>query len=243
MNYQKTLNLPKTEFSMRAELAKKEPQWLTLWENNQLHAAIREARAGCEPYVLHDGPPYANGNIHIGHALNKILKDIIVKMKTMQGYDALYVPGWDCHGLPIEHQLFKELKKSKSEVDTVDFRRKAHDYAMKYVDIQREQFKRLGVLGQWEKPYLTLSPEYEYWILESFSRLVKDGYIYRGLKPVNWCPNCETALAEAEVEYEDHTSPSALGTIIQDERLSPKRFRPRRIQPDSQTVHCVVPYI
>ncbi|HQP12370.1 MAG TPA: isoleucine--tRNA ligase, partial [Candidatus Omnitrophota bacterium] len=208
MNYQKTLNLPKTEFSMRAELAKKEPQWLTLWENNQLHAAIREARAGCEPYVLHDGPPYANGNIHIGHALNKILKDIIVKMKTMQGYDALYVPGWDCHGLPIEHQLFKELKKSKSEVDTVDFRRKAHDYAMKYVDIQREQFKRLGVLGQWEKPYLTLSPEYEYWILESFSRLVKDGYIYRGLKPVNWCPNCETALAEAEVEYEDHTSPS-----------------------------------
>ncbi len=208
MNYQKTLNLPKTEFSMRAELAQKEPQWLALWETNQLHAAIREARAGCEPYVLHDGPPYANGNIHIGHALNKILKDIIVKMKTMQGYDALYVPGWDCHGLPIEHQLFKELKKRKSDVDTVDFRRKAHDYAMKYVDIQREQFQRLGVLGQWEKPYLTLSPEYEYWILSSFSSLVKDGYVYRGLKPVNWCPNCETALAEAEVEYEDHNSPS-----------------------------------
>ena len=208
MNYQMTLNLPKTEFSMRAGLAQKEPQWLALWEDKRLHSAIRQARAGCEAYVLHDGPPYANGNIHIGHALNKILKDIIVKVKTMQGYDALYVPGWDCHGLPIEHQLFKELKKRKSDVDTVEFRQKAHEYAMKYVDIQREQFKRLGVLGQWEKPYLTLSPDYEYWILASFARLVKEGYIYRGLKPVNWCSNCETALAEAEVEYEDHDSPS-----------------------------------
>ena len=208
MNYQKTLNLPQTEFSMRAGLAQKEPQWLALWENNQLHSAIRQARAGCKAYVLHDGPPYANGNIHIGHALNKILKDFIVKMKTMQGYDALYVPGWDCHGLPIEHQLFKELKKRKSDVDTVEFRQKAHDYAMNYVGIQREQFKRLGILGQWDNPYLTLSPDYEYWILSSFARLVKEGYIYRGLKPVNWCPNCETALAEAEVEYEDHSSPS-----------------------------------
>ncbi len=208
MDYQKTLNLPKTEFSMRAGLAQKEPRWLERWEEQGLHEAIRRKSARQKPYVLHDGPPYANGNIHIGHALNKILKDIIVKMKTMQGYDALYVPGWDCHGLPIEHQLFKELKKRKADVDTVDFRKKAHDYAMKYVGIQRDQFKRLGIFGQWDEPYLTLSSQYEYWILWSFARLVREGYVYRGLKPVNWCANCETALAEAEVEYEDHVSPS-----------------------------------
>ncbi|MDO8580912.1 MAG: isoleucine--tRNA ligase, partial [Candidatus Omnitrophota bacterium] len=159
-------------------------------------------------FILHDGPPYANGNIHIGHALNKILKDIIVKFRTMEGYNSYYVPGWDCHGLPIEHQLLKELKKKKSEVDCVDFRKKAHDYAMKYVGIQREEFKRLGVFGEWDKPYLTLNHEYEYWILKSLEKLNSQGYVYRGLKPVNWCYQCETALAEAEVEYEDHTSSS-----------------------------------
>jgi isoleucyl-tRNA synthetase len=208
MDYQKTLNLPKTDFAMRASLAQKEPLWLEKWDKEGLYPKIREKSKGRPFFILHDGPPYANGDIHIGHALNKILKDMIVKMKTMQGYDSLYIPGWDCHGLPIEHQLFKQLKKKKSEVDCLDFRRQAHAYAMKYVGIQREQFKRLGIFGEWDNPYLTLAPEYEYWILNAFARLAQKGYVYRGLKPVNWCAHCETALAEAEVEYENHTSPS-----------------------------------
>jgi len=206
--YQQTLNLPRTEFSMRAGLAQKEPQMLETWREQRLYEAIRQMSQGRPPFVLHDGPPYANGNIHIGHALNKILKDIIIKSRTMQGYDAKYVPGWDCHGLPIEHQLFKQMKKRKSEVDSVRFRKDARDYAMKFVATQREQFKRLGIFGEWDHPYLTLDPQYEYWILETFGRLAEEGYIYRGVKPVNWCGDCETALAEAEVEYEEHTSPS-----------------------------------
>ena len=208
MDYQKTVNLPQTDFSMKAGLVQKEPALLEKWAKEGLYGKILAKSQGKKKFILHDGPPYANGNIHIGHALNKILKDFIVKMKTMQGLDSHYVPGWDCHGLPIEHQLLKDLKKHKSEVDCLDFRKKAHDYAMKYVGIQREQFQRLGVFGDWENPYLTLAPEYEYWILNSLARLTKDGYVYRGLKPVNWCFSCETALAEAEVEYEDHTSPS-----------------------------------
>ena len=208
VDYQKTLNLPKTDFSMKANLAQKEPNVLAQWQKDNLYSNIRAKSKGKKTYTLHDGPPYANGNIHIGHALNKILKDIIVKSRTMQDLDSLYVPGWDCHGLPIEHQIFKDLKKRKSEVESVAFRKMAHDYAMKYVGLQREQFKRLGVFGEWENPYLTLSTGYEYWILNSFIRLVEKGYVYRGLKPVNWCGTCETALAEAEVEYEDHTSPS-----------------------------------
>jgi len=206
--YQHTLNLPQTDFSMRAGLAQKEPAILKDWKARDIYGKIRAASEGRKPFVLHDGPPYANGNIHIGHALNKILKDIIVKIKTMQGHDAKYVPGWDCHGLPIEHQLFKQIKKHKSEVDSLEFRKQAHDYAVKFVDIQREQFKRLGIQGEWDHPYLTIAPEYEYCILKAFSSLIEKGYIYRGLKPVNWCGDCETALAEAEVEYEDHTSPS-----------------------------------
>ncbi len=206
--YRKTLNLPRTEFSMRAGLARKEPERLRQWEEDGLYARIRERARGRRPFVLHDGPPYANGRIHIGHALNKILKDIIVKLRTMQGYDARFVPGWDCHGLPIEHQLFKEIKKRKSEVDTVAFRKQARDYALRFVEVQKEEFRRLGVFGDWERPYLTLAPEYEAWILRVFARMVRAGYVYRGLKPVNWCPACETALAEAEVEYEEHVSPS-----------------------------------
>lgn len=206
--YQKTLNLPKTNFSMRAGLVNKEPALLKKWIKEDLYAAIRQKSKGQKPFTLHDGPPYANGNIHIGHALNKILKDFIVKSKTMQGYDSLYIPGWDCHGLPIEHQLLKKLKKHQSQVDCLDLRKKAHDYALNFVNVQKEQFKRLGIFGEWEKPYLTLDPQYEYWILKSLSKLNEKGYIYRGLKPVNWCFSCETALAEAEVEHEDHTSPS-----------------------------------
>ena len=207
-DYQKTLNLPQTDFAMKAGLAQKEPLMLERWQNDKIYQSIRQKAKGCAPFILHDGPPYANGHIHIGHALNKILKDMIVKYKTMKGFDALYIPGWDCHGLPIEHQLLKDMKASKSDFDTLVFRRKANDYAMKFVAIQREEFKRLGIFAQWDDPYLTLNPHYEYWILKSLAKLTQQGYVYRSLKPVNWCFSCETALAEAEVEYEDHSSPT-----------------------------------
>jgi isoleucyl-tRNA synthetase len=207
-DYKKTLNLPKTDFSMKANLTQREPIILSEWEKKDIYRLIRKKSKGRPKYILHDGPPYANGNIHIGHALNKILKDIIVKYKTMNGFDSPYVPGWDCHGLPVEHQLFKELGKNKYQINQIDFRKKAKDYALKFVDIQKEEFKRLGVFADWNNPYLTLSRNYEYSIVNSFLELYKKGYIYRGLKPVNWCYECETALAEAEVEYENHTSPS-----------------------------------
>jgi len=208
MEYKNTLNLPKTDFPMKGDLPRREPEFLKKWEGLGLYRLMREKSAGRPKYVLHDGPPYANGNIHIGHALNKTLKDFIVKYKTMRGFDSGYVPGWDCHGLPVEHALFKELKIRKHQIDQVSFRKKAHDYAMKFVVLQKEEFKRLGVQGDWENPYLTLSREYEDGIVGALSDLVKKRYVYRGLKPVNWCFRCETALAEAEVEYEDHTSPS-----------------------------------
>ncbi|MDD2688696.1 MAG: isoleucine--tRNA ligase [Candidatus Omnitrophica bacterium] len=208
MDYKSTLNLPQTKFPMKADLPRREPLCLQKWQEMELYQLIGEKSSGKPKYILHDGPPYANGDIHIGHALNKTLKDIVVKYKTMQGYDCAYVPGWDCHGLPIEHQLFKELKINKTEIAQIEFRKKAYEYAMKYVSIQKEQFKRLGVSGDWEHPYLTLSHDYEETIVRSFNELIKKGYIYRGLKPVNWCFKCETALAEAEVEYEDHSSPS-----------------------------------
>ena len=208
MDYKKTLNLPQTDFPMKANLPKREPSILEDWERMGLRGRIAGARKGAKKFILHDGPPYANGDIHIGHALNKILKDIIIKYKTMRGFDAPYVPGWDCHGLPVEHQLFKELGINKYEIDKVKFRKKAHRFAMKFVEIQKKQFKRLGVFGDWESPYLTLGTDYEMAILDCFQKFVKDGYIYRGFKPINWCVKCETALAEAEVEYDDHTSPS-----------------------------------
>jgi isoleucyl-tRNA synthetase len=193
---------------MKAELPKREPLLLKDWTAQNIYQLIQKKSAGNPKYILHDGPPYANGDIHIGHTLNKTLKDIIVKFKTMQGCDSAYVPGWDCHGLPIEHQLFKELGINKYQITQEEFRSKAYDYAQRYVSVQREQFKRLGVFGDWENPYLTLSFDYEESIVRAFGELVERGYIYRGLKPVNWCFRCETALAEAEVEYEDHTSPS-----------------------------------
>ncbi len=208
MDYQKTLNLPQTDFSMKAGLVQKEPQTLAKWESDKLYARIRQKSQGKPSFILHDGPPYANGRIHIGHALNKILKDMIVKYKTMKGFDALYVPGWDCHGLPIEHQLLKDLKANKGDFDSVVFRKKAHEYAMKFVGIQRDEFKRLGIWGEWDHPYLTMAPEYEYWILKSLATLTQKGYVYRSLKPVNWCYSCETALAEAEVEHENKESPT-----------------------------------
>jgi len=208
MDYKSTLNLPKTAFPMKADLPKREPQILQEWIKKDIYQLIRRKSQGHPKYILHDGPPYANGDIHIGHVLNKTLKDIIVKFKTMQGFDSAYIPGWDCHGLPVEHQLFKELGIQKHQIKQVDFRKKAYEYAKRFVNIQREQFRRLGVFGDWDNPYLTLDFEYEEVVVRSFGELVKKDYVYRGLKPVNWCYVCETALAEAEVEYDDHTSPS-----------------------------------
>ncbi len=208
MDYKATLNLPKTDFPMKANLPQREPELLALWERERLYERIQEQGRGRPRYILHDGPPYANGRIHIGHALNKILKDIIVKSKTMAGYHVPYVPGWDCHGLPIEHQVLKELGEKKKDLDTSAIRKLCRDYAEKYFQIQRDEFKRLGVLGDWERPYLTMDSAYEATILREFGKFVERGGVYKGLKPVLWCTTDQTALAEAEVEYENHTSPS-----------------------------------
>ena len=208
MEYKSTINLPRTDFPMKAGLSQREPDIFRKWEDMGIYKKIR-SNSGTKPkYILHDGPPYANGDIHLGHALNKILKDIIVKYKNMRGFDATYVPGWDCHGLPVEHQLFKDLGVSKRDISQGEFRPKAHDYAMKFAKIQSGQFQRLGIFGDWENPYYTLDPEYETGVLESFGELVGRGYVYKGLKPIYWCGKCETALAEAEVEYLDKKSPS-----------------------------------
>ncbi len=208
MDYKSTLNLPRTDFPMQARLKELEARILDSWRKQDIYGLIRKNSAGLPKYILHDGPPYANGDIHIGHALNKILKDFVVKYKIMRGFDVPFVPGWDCHGLPVELQLLKELGMAKHQVDKVDFRKKAKDFALKFVNLQREQFQRLGVIGDWQRPYLTLDFGYESEIVRAFGQLAKAKYIYRGLKPINWCINCETALAEAEVEYEDHHSPS-----------------------------------
>ncbi|MBI5166803.1 MAG: isoleucine--tRNA ligase, partial [candidate division NC10 bacterium] len=208
MDYKASLNLPKTAFPMKANLPEREPETLRFWEGLGLYRRLREKRADRPRWILHDGPPYANGHIHIGHALNKILKDVVVKSKSMGGYDAIYVPGWDCHGLPIEHQVDKEIGKDKADMDPLEKRRLCREYALKFVNIQREEFKRLGVFGDWENPYLTMSPDYQATIVREFGKFVGRDIVYKGLKPVHWCASCQTALAEAEVEYDDHESPS-----------------------------------
>ena len=208
MDYKSTLNLPRTDFPMKANLPQREPDMLAAWERERLYDRIQEAGRGRSLYVLHDGPPYANGRIHIGHALNKILKDIIVKSKTMAGFRVPYVPGWDCHGLPIEYQVLKELGDKRRTLDAMAIRKLCREYAEKYVGIQRDEFRRLGVLGDWEHPYLTMDAAYEATILREFGKFVQAGSVYKGLKPVLWCTADQTALAEAEVEYENHTSPS-----------------------------------
>ncbi len=208
MDYKSTLNLPRTDFPMKANLLQREPELIAWWEQEQLYERIQEAGAERPLYVLHDGPPYANGRIHIGHALNKILKDIIVKSKTMAGYRVPFVPGWDCHGLPIEHQVLKELGSKKKELDAPAVRKLCRAYAEKYHRLQRDEFKRLGVFGDWSHPYLTMDPSYEAAILREFGKFVGKGGVYKELKPVLWCTTDRTALAEAEVEYEDHESPS-----------------------------------
>jgi isoleucyl-tRNA synthetase len=207
-DYKQTINLPQTGFPMKADLAKREPAMLAEWERMDLYGKIRSASRGRPSYVLTDGPPYANGAIHLGHAVNKILKDIIVKSRTLDGYDSPYVPGWDCHGLPIEMQVEKTHGRVGQKIDAKAFRAACRDYAYKQVDAQRKDFKRLGVLGDWEHPYLTMDPRFEAEQLRAFAIIIKNGHVYKGYKPVHWCLNCRSALAEAEVEYEDITSPS-----------------------------------
>lgn len=207
-DWKKTLNLPQTPFPMKANLPANEPKRLANWDEIDLYGLIRRKSAGRSKFVLHDGPPYANGRIHIGTALNKILKDIVVRSRTMMGYDSPYVPGWDCHGLPIEHQVDKELGARKREMSAVEIRRACRDFANKYLDIQRQDFRRLAVTGDWEHPYTTMAYDYEARIAEALGRFFAAGMVYKGLKPVHWCTYCQTALAEAEVEYEEQTSPS-----------------------------------
>jgi isoleucyl-tRNA synthetase len=209
MDYKDTLNLPRTDFPMKADLVSREPERLKKWYAAKLYEKIQAQRAGDPKFVLHDGPPFANGDVHVGTALNKILKDIIVKYKTLRGFSAPYIPGWDCHGLPIEHKVVQEMRKAgDTAADPATIRKACGAYARKYIDIQREQFKRLGVLGDWENPYLTLNKEYEADELRLFADIVEQGFVYRGKKPVYWCIPCRTALADAEVEYADHVSPS-----------------------------------
>ena len=203
-----TLNLPKTAFPMKANLPGNEPARLQGWTESDLYGQIRTSREGREKYILHDGPPYANGAIHLGHALNKCIKDFVVKSKTMAGYDAPYVPGWDCHGLPIEIKVDEQLGRKKLEMDALTVRQQCREYAQKFVDLQRSQFVRMGVLGRWDNPYLTMSFGYEARILETFYAFFEKNFVYKGLRPVYWCMHDKTALAEAEVEYEMHTSPS-----------------------------------
>ncbi len=207
-DWKQTLNLPRTDFPMKASLHEAEPQAIARWEETGLYERIREQCAGRPRFVLHDGPPYANGRIHIGTALNKVLKDFVVRARTMAGFDAPYVPGWDCHGLPIELKVDRELGSRKRAMSTADFRRACREYAQKYVGLMRTDFRRLGILGQWDEPYLTMNYRYQAAIVRALGAFVREGLIHKGRKPVHWCIHCRTALAEAEVEYEPHVSPS-----------------------------------
>ncbi len=208
LDLKSTLNLPKTSFSMKANLSQREPEMLKFWHRIELYSKIRAARAGAPSYVLHDGPPYANGNIHMGTAINKILKDMIIRSRTMMGLDAPYLPGWDCHGLPIEIRVDQALGKRKARMSKVEIRRECRKYAAKYIELQRDSFRRLEVIGEWENPYSTMSHSYEADIARAFGDFVDKGLVYKGLRPVHWCFTCKTALAEAEVEYDEHESPS-----------------------------------
>lgn len=208
MDYKNTLNLPSTQFAMKANLPQREPLQLKEWDDKKIYQKLREQSRGRKLFILHDGPPYANGHLHMGHAINKILKDIIVRSRQMAGFDAPYVPGWDCHGLPIEHNVDKSLGEKKKQMSDVQIRRECRSYASKFVDIQREEFKRFGVMGEWDKPYLTMNYPYEARIAKECGEFALSGDMFLGKKPIYWCYSCQTALAEAEIEYHDHTSPS-----------------------------------
>ena len=210
MDYKATLNLPQTAFPMKANLSKREPEILKTWEKMGLYNEIRRISDGRPRFILHDGPPYANGHIHIGTALNKILKDIIVRSRQMNGFDVPYVPGWDCHGLPIEHQVDQELGEKKKRMSQVEVRKECRSYAERYIGVQKEEFKRLGVMGEWENPYLTMNRSYVVAIVREFGKIAVSGSLFKGKKPIYWCSTCKTALAEAEVEYKVRTSPSIM---------------------------------
>ncbi len=228
LDLKKTVNLPQTAFKMKANLPQLEPRMLERWREMDLYGEIREARRGRSAFILHDGPPYANGHIHLGHTLNKILKDLIVKSRTMAGYDSPYLPGWDCHGLPIE---IKVVGTKSSRVDPLAVRKKCRAYAERFVAIQREEFERLGIFGEWDAPYLTMSFDYEAETARLLGRFVEEGSVYRGSKPVHWCITCETALAEAEVEYADHSSPSVYVKfpLLRGNQRIPQRINGRRV--------------
>ncbi len=206
--YKQTINLPQTDFPMKADLAQREPAMVRAWEDRAIYAKQRSAMRGRPRFVLHDGPPYANGAIHIGHAVNKILKDIVVKSRTLDGFDAPYIPGWDCHGLPIELQVEKKYGRPGQKLDAAAFREACRSYAQEQIELQRTDFKRLGVLGDWDNPYRTMAPEYEAQQLRALGKVIRNGHVYKGAKPVHWCIDCRSALAEAEVEYEEKTSPA-----------------------------------
>src|SRR5689334_19046704 len=207
-DWKETLNLPRTEFPMKANLPATEPQVLARWAAMDLYGKIQARRAGAPKFVLHDGPPYANGQIHLGTALNKILKDFVVKARSMEGFDAPYVPGYDCHGLPIELKVDRELGPKKREMSAADFRRACRAYADRFIGVMTEEFERLCVFGDWAHPYLTMNFRYQAAIARALGKFVDRGLVYKGKKPVHWCIHCRTALAEAEVEYEPHISPS-----------------------------------
>ncbi|MER1934536.1 MAG: class I tRNA ligase family protein, partial [Priestia megaterium] len=228
MEYKDTLLMPKTEFPMRGNLPNREPKMQEQWAEMNIYEKVQKRTEGRPLFVLHDGPPYANGDIHMGHALNKILKDFIVRYKSMSGFCAPYVPGWDTHGLPIETALTKNKKVNRKEMTVAEFRKLCEQYAWEQVNGQREQFKRLGVRGDWDNPYVTLQPQYEAQQIKVFGDMAKKGYIYKGLKPVYWSPSSESALAEAEIEYYDKRSASIYvafnvkdgkGVLEQDEKF------------------------
>ncbi len=223
--YKHTINLPQTDFPMKADLAQREPATVKAWADRAIYAKQRASAAGRPRFVLHDGPPYANGAIHIGHAVNKILKDIVVKSRSLDGFDAPYIPGWDCHGLPIELQVEKKHGRPGQKLDAAAFRAACRAYAQEQVDLQATDFKRLGVLGDWDRPYLTMAPKYEAQQIRSLGRIIRNGHLYKGAKPVHWCLDCRSALAEAEVEYEDKTSPSVdVAFRVVDDRDFEKRI-------------------
>ncbi|MBT8495451.1 MAG: class I tRNA ligase family protein, partial [Deltaproteobacteria bacterium] len=219
--YKETLNLPKTDFPMRGNLAKREPEFLARWEQADLYGQLMAARKESPTYLLHDGPPYANGHIHYGHILNKILKDLVVKYRSMAGFRCPYVPGWDTHGLPIENEVERDLGKKRRELSDGEFRELCRKHALEFMAVQRDEFKRLGVFGDWDNPYLTLDHHYEATIVRALAAFARGGYLYRGKKPVYWCPVHRTALAEAEIEYFEHTSPSIYVRFAMDESFDP----------------------
>ena len=242
-DYKNTVNLPRTDFPMKGDLAKREPQMLAEWNETDLYGQIRKAAAGRPRFLLVDGPPYANGDIHIGHAVNKVLKDIIVKSKTLAGFDAPYSPGWDCHGLPIEHQVEKKLGKVGDKLSAAEFRQACRQYALQQVDSQRRDFRRLGVLGDWDHPYLTLDPRFEAEQIRGFARIIENGHLLRGYKPVHWCLDCRSALAEAEVEYLDKSSIALDARFeVVDEDLFYQRLGLRAAGPVSIPIWTTTPW-